>query len=579
VSGVLRIVVPATAGLLALTALFGPHPPDTGAVTTYAAGSTAAWVASDAALIALLGAGALLVGLGSAPKVGALALGTAICWWAPTLVGWEGAAPWPRSLAAVVAPLFVPSFVSLGLATTASSVRSVPLRALVAAGYVATATVSLIRAAVYDPLADPHCWSTCSDNVLLLTSHPRLASGLRDVELVIAGGLGLALAGVSLARLQRGRPARRAVAAAAMAAGAAMVGSVAALLVEPAARPTLAPFTTLFVICAATVAVLGAAVAWWGADVGRRRAALARLGSELGDAPAPGTLGPVLARHVGDPALEVGYWLAAEGRHVDAAGRPLALPRPGDGRATTAITRAGEPVAIVIHSVALLAGPGLEGQIGAAARLAVDNERLRAAMLARVADLRASRARIVERGDAERQRLERDLHDGAQQRLLALSYELRLARADACDDPVATATLDRTIDRASAALEELRELAHGIYPAILAQAGLGPAVATLADTAPIAISLGHLTEDRLPAPVEAAAYLAVADAVRDATDRGASFASVTSACLDGTLVVEVTDDGVPAPLPGPAVTDRVGALGGRLAVRDPHTLWLEFPCA
>ena len=135
-------------------------------------------------------------------------------------------------------------------------------------------------------------------------------------------------------------------------------------------------------------------------------------------------------------------------------------------------------MALVIHDAALSGARELEREIGAAARLAVDNERLRAEVLAQLEDLRASRARIVEAGDSARRRIERDLHDGAQQRLLTLSYELRLARADAeADGDEALAPL-LAVDgeEVQAALAELRDLAHGIYPAILTEAGLGPAL-------------------------------------------------------------------------------------------------------
>ena len=185
-------------------------------------------------------------------------------------------------------------------------------------------------------------------------------------------------------------------------------------------------------------------------------------------------------------------------------------------------------MAIVVHDAALLEGPALEREIGSAARLAVENERLQAEVLAQLEDLRASRARIVETGDAERRRLERDLHDGAQQRLLALSYDLRLARAaaEAEGDREHATLLASAGDEAQAALGELRELAHGIYPAILAEAGLAPALATLADEAPLPVELGEVPPERYGAPVETAAYLTVAEAIADAAGRRATFVSV-----------------------------------------------------
>src|SRR5207253_8715614 len=128
-------------------------------------------------------------------------------------------------------------------------------------------------------------------------------------------------------------------------------------------------------------------------------------------------------------------------------------------------------------------------------------------------------------GDSERRRLERDLHDGAQQRLLALSYDLRRLRvaAEANSDPEVTALLTSAGNEAQTAISELRELAHGIYPAVLAEAGLAPALETLADDAPLAVELRDVTRQRQSAPIETAAYVAVAEAVQDATERAASF--------------------------------------------------------
>ena len=198
------------------------------------------------------------------------------------------------------------------------------------------------------------------------------------------------------------------------------------------------------------------------------------------------------------------YWLPASRRFVDGAGNPTDAPAPGRGRTVTPILRDGLPVAVVVHDAALLDGPGVEREIGSAARLAVENERLQAELLAQLGALRASRARIVATGDAERCRLERDLHDGAQQRLLALSYDLRLARAsaEADGDPELVEVLASAAEDAHAALDELRELAQGIYPAILAEAGLGPALATLADRAALPIELGEVTTTRHSTAVE-----------------------------------------------------------------------------
>jgi len=261
------------------------------------------------------------------------------------------------------------------------------------------------------------------------------------------------------------------------------------------------------------------------------------------------------------------------GRQRPADRRAPRRPRPREHRAG----RDGRRIAVVSHTAAL---PDLEREIGAAVRLALENERLQAEALAQLDQLQASRVRIVETGDAERRRLERDLHDGAQQRLLALSYDVRLARAhaQADGDPQTGSLLTQATDQAQAALGELRELAHGIYPAILAEAGLGAALATLADAAPLPVELRGADQGRYPAAVETAAYLLVAEALQDAAGRDASHTTVSTVRTGGRLVVTVNDDGTDRTAAMVQLADRIGALDGRLAV-EPRRLRAELPCA
>jgi signal transduction histidine kinase len=234
----------------------------------------------------------------------------------------------------------------------------------------------------------------------------------------------------------------------------------------------------------------------------------------------------------------------------------------------------------LVHDIRLRDQPGLLQEVLAAARLAIENEQLQAEVQAQLEELRASRARIVQRADAERRRLERDLHDGAQQLLLALSFDLQLARttAEAGGDSQVAPLLASAGAQAQTALGELRDLAHGIYPAILAEAGLAPALATLADDAPLPVELGEVTPDRYAPPVETAAYLAVSDAIDDASARDATFVAVRIGRDRGRLVVEVDDDGFARRSQLVTLADRVGALGGSLEA-GPRTLRAEIPCA
>jgi signal transduction histidine kinase len=295
---------------------------------------------------------------------------------------------------------------------------------------------------------------------------------------------------------------------------------------------------------------------------------------------APRTIpsGPVremLAASLGDHSLTVAYWLPERGVFVDEAGRPVSLPEPGSGMTWTAVERDGRRVAAIIHDAALDTSRELVHAAAAASSLAIDNERLKADLRARLEELRVSRLRIVEAADAARRRLERDLHDGAQQQLVGLALELRLLRRRV-DDPDVQALVDELGRRLSVALDDLRELARGIHPAILTARGLGPAIAALADRVPIPVEQDVDVEERLPPPVEAAAYFVTAEALTNVAKYAqASYARVEMRRLDGNLVVVIADDGVGgASVDGGSglrgLHDRVSALDGTLDVHSPE---------
>jgi signal transduction histidine kinase len=284
-----------------------------------------------------------------------------------------------------------------------------------------------------------------------------------------------------------------------------------------------------------------------------------------------------LAAALGDPGIEVLYPQGRGDELIDADGRAVESPPPE--RAVARVARGGRPVALVLHDPALVSEGELTRALGSAARLSVENEALRAEAMAQLHALQTSRARVVETADAARRRLERDLHDGAQQRLLALSYDVRLARAGAADDDDVelVSLLDAAADQTDAALEELRELAHGIYPAILTEAGLGPALETLADEAPLPVELDDLAAERTALAVERTAYVVVDEAIDDAAERGAEWLRVRVRRDAGRLVVGIEDDGAPRSAQPVHLLDRVGALGGSLDVGD-TTLRAEIPC-
>jgi signal transduction histidine kinase len=302
------------------------------------------------------------------------------------------------------------------------------------------------------------------------------------------------------------------------------------------------------------------------------------------------SLDDALARTLHDPSLELAYWIPARSEFVDAAGRPISLPPEGSERTVTMVEREGAPLAAIIHDRSLLDEPSLIRGASAAAGLAIDNERLQAEVRAKLADVQASRARIVEAGDAERRRVERNLHDGAQQRLVTLSLAVGLLKEQLARD--AGAALAAQVDGLSTelrqALEELRELARGIHPAILTEEGLHAAVTSLADRAPVPVSVEEERVGRLPETVEATAYFVVAECLTNVAKYAhASRASVRLLRGGDRLQVVVTDDGVGgADLAAGSglrgLEDRVAALGGVLSVETGPgagtVVTAEIPC-
>jgi signal transduction histidine kinase len=277
--------------------------------------------------------------------------------------------------------------------------------------------------------------------------------------------------------------------------------------------------------------------------------------------------GPVrelLAESLGDRTVSVAYWLPGRERFVDEVGRPVELPQPGSGRTWTVVERDGQRVAAILHDAALDTTPELVEAAASAALLALDNERLKA-------DLRASRLRIIEAADEARRRIERDLHDGAQQQLVALALDLRMLKARV-KDPGAAPLVDDLSERLAAALSDLRELARGIHPAILTDRGLAPAITALADRAALPIDCDVAVGESLPPPVQAAAYFLVAEALTNVSRYAhATAASVSVRRQGDEVVVCVEDDGVGGADPGAGsglrgLEDRLAAVGGTLEI-------------
>ncbi len=285
----------------------------------------------------------------------------------------------------------------------------------------------------------------------------------------------------------------------------------------------------------------------------------------------PADLRGPLARALGDPSLVLVYWLPEFASWADQDGKPLDLPT-GAGRATTLIERDGAPVAALVHDAALNEERELLDAVGAAGAIALETGRLHAELRAHVDELRGSRARVIEAGQKERQRLERDLHDGAQQRLIALSLDLAMLEASLGGDPGTRAQLSQARGEIATSLAELRDVARGLHPAVLSAHGLAVALESLAARAPVPVRLTVRLDGRLAEAVEVAAYYVVCESLANIGKHArATAATVKVAQAGGRVVVEVLDDGRGgADTEGGSglrgLADRVEALGGRLRV-------------
>jgi signal transduction histidine kinase len=318
------------------------------------------------------------------------------------------------------------------------------------------------------------------------------------------------------------------------------------------------------------------------------RFAVGELLVELRETRTPGALRDALARVLHDPSLEIAYWLPDREAYVDVNGRSTELPADENGRVTTVIEHEGRKVAALVHDVSLRDEPELVSAACTAAGIALENERLQADLRSRLEELKESRLRVIEAADAERRRLERNLHDGAQQGLATLAVELAMLDELLESHPEARELLEKAQDDLADSLEELRELARGIHPAVLTDHGLAVALDALAERTAVPIRLEVELEERLPEPIEVAGYYVIAECLANVAKYAhASGASVAVSRSDDEVVIEVADDGVGGAsrergsgLRG--LADRVEALGGTIGVSSPvghgTRVRAEIPC-
>jgi signal transduction histidine kinase len=440
----------------------------------------------------------------------------------------------------------------------------------VALGYVATVGVlGLATAMLYDPTAQG-CLE-CPANLVHLGGSAAEARSAAHAGLWMVFGWGALTVALLLWRLIRASAATRRVSAPVAMPAAVFLAFAAADAAHGIGRGFESNDSTdraLWAVQALTLVLLSLGITWERIRSRRMRAELARLVVELGRSPS-GRVRDALARALGEPRLRLAY-CGSSGDWLGDDGRSVSLPPYA-----TLLGPADAPIAAVVDPPETILEPEFVEEIVRAARPTFEHERLQAEMRARLEDLRASRRRIVAAGDAERRRLERDLHDGAQQRIVALALDLRLARRHiARARPELDDELGAAEDDLRRAVAELRDVARGIHPPMLEDAGLAAALNALAEDAP-RLMVGDLPCGRFPAAIESAAYHLVTETLREVRDGDVA---VRGGVEGTTLALEVAPEtGAPNKLT--AAEDRIGALGGRLIHETAGMLRAELPCA
>jgi signal transduction histidine kinase len=423
-------------------------------------------------------------------------------------------------------------------------------------------------------------------NILAVWPDEGAADAIDWVQRLLLGAADVALVVVLVRRWLRASPPSRRVLAPVLAGAIAVAVGMFGLLynkIEGTNTELLTWVTGL------TLVALPAALI---ANLLRARLARTAVGSLLVDLrhdTDPAHLRPALARALGDPSLRIAFWLPEYQGYADLEGNEVELPAEDDTVAVTLLERAeGTRVAALLHDPSLRQEGDLLPEVAAAAAIALENARLQAELRARLEELRGSRVRVIEAADSERRRLERDLHDGAQRRLVTLSMSLGMLERRLEDDPEARALVAEAKREAAGSLQELRDLAHGIHPAVLTSHGLEVALESLAASAPVPVGVDVELPERLPPTAEVAAYYLICEALTNTAKHAhASSARVAVRRHNGHVLVQVADDGI-----GGADTalgsglrglaDRVEALEGSLRVVSPRgagtRLEADIPC-
>jgi signal transduction histidine kinase len=483
----------------------------------------------------------------------------------------------PHTIGVIFDVLPAVIFLHVYLAFPEGHLRSRFERGLVVVGYAAAVGFQLVKMSL---------GGVGPKNLLEVSTRTAAAHTVEQVQLVSISVLCVAgIAVLAARRRPTGRPLRRPVAL--------LIDSFVLGLVMVAVLFVFGAFegpafqmiqrATLIVIGISPLAFLVGLL-----DARLARVAVGSLFVELRSNPSPAALRDALARALRDPSLELAYWLPEFESWANVDGRSVVLPEPASGRAMTLIDRDGTRMAALLHDPALEEERELLAAVGAAAGIALENGRLQAEQKAHLEELKGSRARVIEAGQRERKRLERNLHDGAQQRLIALSLELSLLEKQVAGDADTRARLDQARKEIAVSLDELRAVARGLHPAVLSGHGLEVALQSLVATAPLSVQLNVHFVDRLPEQIEVAAFYVVSESLANIGKHAqAASASIDVSRADGMVVVEIVDDGVGGAdsergsgLRG--LADRIEALGGALRVWSPAgdgtRLRAEMPC-
>ena len=577
-------VVPLLAGAYVVAVVAGALRPGIG-ITSYAELSTAFTAIDVAAGAGLVAAGSLAWVLGRR-TTGALAMAAGACWFGADSAGAVALSSGVRSLALVASLMTMPFLVDLVLHANRSDATPTARRILDLL-YVGIGALGLAWMATYVPWNDPDCLALCDTGGGLFGDRS-IARVFAAAWQIITAVAGIALTAWAAAHYAQSsgigrRGALRTLLPAAIVGLAWAFWAIALLFPSSVVPPTGSLMTTVFFARASAMLVMAIGLTWLLLDERRALSAVRHITEQLSPLPGGGSLRTALAGALGDPNLQLVFPLPQQGCLVDAAGVAVADAVPLVGTHLTTIVYGGETVAIAIAAGGAPDLP-IADDVGEAVRLAAANERLLAAVRHEVLELRSSRRRIVEAGDAARHAIERDLHDGAQHRMLGVLHELSRAQVAAATagDTLVASRLAQAVDEADAAIESLRRLARGIHHATLTEAGLLAALEALADEAPIPLEVEAPADVRYPPEIEATAWRVVADTVAAADRLDADGVEVRVRQVVGRLHVDLEIDGASDAPDTVGLVDRVGAAGGSLTLdlTEPERLRLhvELPC-